>query len=324
MSTPPRPPITIAILDDQQDAAARYFPTDGLRGTCDPQVTIYTDHVTGDELISRAGAAEVVVVMRERSVLSREVIERLDATRLIITSGPHNSAIDLAAARERGITVSGTRGKDAAPAELAWGLLLALIRRIPAEDAGIRAGRWGVHVGDTLEGRRLGVLGLGDLGTRIARYGRAFGMEVLAHSRSLTREYATMLGCSAVTRDTLFRESDVLSVNLRLTPETRASVSEREFGLMKRTAVIVNTARGQIIDETALIAALRAGTIAGAALDVFEHEPLPASSSLRELDNVVMTPHIGYVSDERYRSYFTQAAEIIAEHVQGRSVRQLL
>lgn len=324
MSAVPRRPVSIVVLDDHQRAARRYLPLDELAAVCDPQVTVHTDTAADvDELVARIGDAEVVVAMRERSRLGRDVLERLTGTRLIVTSGARNAAIDRAAATERGILVCGTRGKDAAPAELAWGLLLALVRRIPAEDQGIRSGRWGVHVGEALEGRRLGVVGMGDLGTRVARYGVAFGMEVLAHSRSLTREHAHALGCTAVDRETLLREADVVTLHLPGNAETRGYIGARELGLMRRSAVLVNTARGALVDEAALVEALRTGAIAGAALDVFDREPLPAGSPLLVLDNVVLSPHVGYVTDARYHDYFGQAAEIVAAYVRGRPIREL-
>lgn len=320
----PQRPLSVTVLDDHQRAAHRYLDMAGLRPWCDPRLTIHTDSATDeDDLVARIRDSEVVIAMRERSALTAAVIERLETTRLIITSGARNAAIDHRAAAQRGIAVCGTRGKDAAPAELAWGLLLALLRRIPAEHAGIAAGRWGTHVGDVLEGKRLGVLGLGDLGTRVARYGVAFGMEVFASSRSLTRETALALGVMAVDRETLLREVDVLSIHLKLTPETAGAIGRRELGLMKRSAVLVNTARGAIVDEEALVAALQSGALAGAALDVFAVEPLPADSPLLALDNVVLTPHVGYVTDGRYQGYFGQAVEIISSYLQGALIREL-
>ena len=314
----------VVVLDDHQDVARRYLPMHEIRRWCDPRLTVHTDVADGpDALVDRLQDADVVIAMRERSPLPAPVIDRLDRTRLIVTSGARNAAIDHVAAAERGITVCGTRGKDAAPAELTWALLLAVMRRVPAEDAGVRAGRWGTHVGRRLEGRRLGILGFGDIGSRVARYGQAFGMEVLAHSRSLTRELAVASGVTAVDRETLLREVDVLSIHLRLTPETRGSIGRRELGLMQRSAVLVNTARGAIVDEEALADALQAGRLAGAGLDVFEVEPLPPPSPLRGRDDVVLTPHIGYVTDERYRDYFEQAAEIIVAHLQGAPIREM-
>ncbi len=324
VTSPAHRRVRIVVLDDYQQAAHRLLPMDEIRQLCEPNLTIYTDAVDDpDGLVARLCDAEVVVAMRERSALPAAVINRLPATRLIVTSGARNAAIDCRAAAARGITVCGTRGRDAAPAELAWGLLLALLRRIPAEDAGIRAGRWGIHVGGTLEGMRLGVLGLGYLGSHVARYGLAFGMEVFAHSRSLTPATAAALGVTSVDRDTLLREVDVLSIHLSLTPETAGSIGRRELGLMKRSAVLINTARGALVDEVALIDALRAGELAGAGLDVFTVEPLAGNSPLREMDNVVLTPHIGYVADRRYRGYFEQAAENIVAYLRHAPIRQL-
>jgi phosphoglycerate dehydrogenase-like enzyme len=316
--------VSIAILDDYQDAAARYFPEDELRAVCEPAVTIHRDRAESrEELVRRAGSCEVVVVMRERSAFPAEVIEQLAETRLIVTSGARNAAIDVAAARARGIVVWGTPGPGSGAAERCGGGVVALVRRIPAEDAGVRAGRWGVHVGDTLRGKTLGIVGLGGIGREVARYGQAFGMPVLAWSRSLTREAAAVLRVEAVGRDAVFREADVVSVHLKLTEETRGSVGWRELGLMKRSAYFVNTARGALVDEAALVRALESGKIRGAALDVFTEEPLPGDSPLRGLDNVVLTPHVGYVSEDRYRDYYGQAAETIAHYVQGEVIREL-
>lgn len=316
--------IRIAILDDQQRAAQRYFPLDELRTVCEPELTIYTDHARDEEeLVRRAGQADVVVAMRERSTLSRAVIERLEATGLIITSGARNAAIDRDAAAERGIVVCGTSGGDSAPAELTWGLLLALVRRIPAEDVGVRAGRWGVHVGETLDGRTLGVVGFGTIGREVARYGRAFGMRVLASSRSLTAENAAVHGCEAVGLETVLRESDVVTLHLKLTSDTRGIIGRRELGLMQRSAYLVNTARGALVDEGALVEALQRGRLRGAALDVYATEPLPVDSPLVRLDNVVLTPHVGYVSHDRYASYFGQAAENIVAWLEGAPIREL-
>lgn len=317
-------PVRIVVLDDYQQAARDYFPLDELRTVCDPELIVHTDHAASeDELVARAGDGEVVVIMRERSEFPRRVIERLERTRMIVTSGQRNAAIDTVAARERGIVVTGTRGKDSAPAELTWALLMAAVRRVPAEDAGIRSGRWGVHVGDTLAGRTLGVIGLGPIGREIVRFGQAFRMRVFAHSRSLTSTQAALLGCEAGTLEMVLRESDVVSLHLRLVEETRHIIGWQELGLMKSSAYLVNTARGGLVDESALVRALQTGKIRGAALDVFEVEPLPADSPLRDLPNVVMTPHVGYVSRERYVTYFGQAVENIYHYVLGTPIRQL-
>ena len=331
MAIPPSAPdassqrvVRIAILDDYQRAAQDYFPLDDLSSVCQPELTIYTDHAeTEDELVARAGHAEVVVIMRERSPFPRRIIERLDHTKMIVTSGQRNAAIDTAAAREHGIVVTGTRGKDSAPAELTWALLLAVVRRVPAEDAGIRSGSWGLHVGDTLAGKTLGIVGVGTIGREVARYGQAFGMRVVAHSRSLTDTGAALMGCDRGSLEMVLRESDVVSLHLRLVEATRHIIGGEELGFMKSSAYLVNTARGGLVDEPALVRALQTGKIRGAGLDVFETEPLPSDSPLRELDNVVMTPHAGYVSRDRYASYFGQAAENVRHYIEGTPIRPL-
>lgn len=315
--------LRVAVLDDYQDAAARFLPTAALAEACDLDLHIYTSRAADqEELIRRVGSAEVVVAMRERSALPAEVIAELAETRLIITSGARNRVIDHEAAADRGIAVCGTRGMDAAPAELTWGLLLALLRRIPQEERGLLAGRWGMHVGEVVEGKVLGILGFGTIGRDVARYGQAFGMRVIASSRSLTDELATALGCQAVTPERLLRNADVVSLHLPLTDATRGTIGREEFGLMKSSAYLVNTARGALVDEAALVQALSDGGIRGAALDVYETEPLPPESPLRRLDNVVLTPHVGYVTESRYEGYYGQAAEIIASYLQGHTIRR--
>lgn len=316
--------LRICVLDDYQQAAQRYLPLELLDGLCELELTVFPDAAAdADELVARIDDAEVVIAMRERSLFSRDVLDRLDGTRLLVHSGARDAAVDTIAAREHGITVCGTRGKDAAPAELAWALLLAVVRRIPQEHQGIHDGRWGLHVGETLEGKRLGVLGLGDLGTRVARYGQAFGMEVLAHSPSLDVTRAALLNVEAMSLERLLRECDVLSIHVRLNAQTRGMIGERELGLMRRSAVLVNTARAELVDEAALLRALRAGDLAGAGLDVFGAEPLPVDSPWLGLENVVLTPHVGYVSDGRYRDYYGQAVEIIAAWLRGRVIREV-
>lgn len=316
--------LRVAVLDDYQGAVERYFDTAALRDLVEPEVTIYRDRAgSEDELVRRAGAAEVVVCMRERSAFPRAVIEQLAATKLIVTTGPLNAAIDLPAAAQRGIVVSSTHGYDSSPAELTWALILGVIRRIPQEDAAVRAGAWGVHVGDTLDHRTLGVIGLGHLGGRVARIGRAFGMRVLAWSRNLTPERAALYGCEAVDLDTLLRESDIVTLHLKLNQETHHRIGCRELGLMKPTAHLVNTARGALVDEAALVQALDSGKIAGAGLDVFEREPLPPGHPLLAMTNVVLTPHIGYVTHYRYSGFFTAAVENIRYYLLDTPIRVL-
>lgn len=314
--------IRIVVLDDYQQAAEPYFRTQDFDDLCDPEITIHSDRApTSDELVARIAEAEVVVVMRERSPMPAEILAQLHNTELLVTTGTRNRSIDLVAAREHGITVCSTRGRGTGPSELTWAILMALVRRIPAEDRGVRTGQWGVSVGDTLSGKVLGILGFGRIGRNIARYGRAFGMDVIANSRSLTRSEAELQEVEAVSREALFRESDVLSVHLKLNDETRHTIGWPEFGLMKPSAYFVNTARGALVREADLVKALETGKLRGAALDVFETEPLPSDSPFLGLDNVVLTPHIGYVSTDRYEAYYGQTREIIRYHLAGEPIR---
>jgi phosphoglycerate dehydrogenase-like enzyme len=227
------------------------------------------------------------------------------------------------AAAERGIIVCGTAGLPYPTAELAWGLILALMRRIPAEDRAVRDGRWQTTVGLGLNGKTLGVLGLGTLGSRAARVGGAFEMQVLAWSANLTAERAAEVGATLVSKDELLARSDIVSIHLVLGERTRGLIGARELGLMKRTAYLVNTSRGPIVDEAALVRALRDGTIAGAGLDVFDTEPLPKDHPFRSLPNTVITPHLGYVTEETYRIFYGQAVEDIQAFLRGEPVRVL-
>jgi phosphoglycerate dehydrogenase-like enzyme len=310
----------VAILDDYQRVAAR------LVGDLGPGVELeaFADHVAEeDELVARLEPFEVVVAMRERTPFPARVLERLPGLRLLVTTGMGNASIDLAAAARRGILVSGTRILVHPTAELALGLILALARRIPAEDAALRAGRWQVGVGVSLHGRRLGLIGLGKLGKQMARLGEALGMEVVAWSASLTPETAAEAGAAYLPLAELLATADVVSVHTRLSERTRGLLGRDQLALMKPTALLVNTSRGPIVDEAALVEALEACAIAGAALDVFDEEPLPPEHPLRAAPNTVLTPHIGYVADDNYRVFFDEIAEDIRAFLAGSPVRAL-
>lgn len=314
--------VRVAILDDYQRVAGRMV--DWAATLPGAEVTSFADHVDGeDDVAARLADFDVVVAMRERTPFRRALLARLPRLRLLVTTGMRNAAIDLAAASELGITVSGTAGSGGSTAELTWALILALARHVPAEDASIRAGGWQRTVGTDLAGATLGVLGLGNLGHRVATIGLAFGMDVIAWSRNLTAEAAAAVGARRVEREELFRLSDVLTIHLVLSDRTRGLVGPAELALMKRTAYLVNTSRGPIVDEAALVEHLRAGRIAGAALDVFSVEPLPPGDPLRTLPNSVLTPHLGYVSERTYRTFYVEAAEDIAAFLAGRPVRVL-
>jgi phosphoglycerate dehydrogenase-like enzyme len=290
----------------------------------DADVEAFADHLSDeDALVERLSGFEVVVAMRERTPFTRALLERLPKLRLLVTTGMRNASIDMAAVADRGIVVSGTGAGGPSTAELTWGLLLAVTRGITVEDAAVRAGEWQLGVGTGLEGKTLGVLGLGRLGSRVAGYGKAFGMEVVAWSQNLTDERAAEVGATRVEKDELFAGSDAVTIHLVLGDRTRGLVGRRELSLMRPTAYLVNTSRGPIVDEAALIEALERGTIAGAALDVFDEEPLPADHPLRRLANTVVTPHIGYVSTEAYRMMFGDALEDVRAFLAGSPVRVL-
>jgi phosphoglycerate dehydrogenase-like enzyme len=256
---------------------------------------------------------DVIFVMRERTPLPRSIIERLPKLKMIASTGPFNASIDMAAAEERGVHVGTTGGTVASTVELTWALILAGARNLVAESVSIRDGGWQVSVGRELSGRVLGVLGLGRIGARVARIGEAFGMQVIAWSQNLTPEAAAEAGATHVGKEELFARSDVLTVHMKLSERSTGLIGAAELALMKPTALLVNTSRGPLIDEAALVAALEAKTIWAAALDVFDTEPLPAGHPLRTLDNVIATPHIGYVADRPYRIFFSDGVAAIAE-----------
>ncbi|MFC7398695.1 D-2-hydroxyacid dehydrogenase family protein [Chelatococcus sp. GCM10030263] len=318
-------PQRCAILDDYQDVALAMADWGGLAGAV--EVDRFADHVEGQEVLAaRLADYDILLAMRERTAFGRDLLARLPKLKLLLTTGMLNAAIDMQAAAELGITVAGTRGTVGPAAELTWGLLLALTRHIPAEVANFRAGgeRWQISVGSGLKGKTLGVAGIGKLGQLVAGYGRAFGMNVLGWSRSNTPERSAALGIGfAASLDELLAVSDIVTLHLTLTPETAGIIGRREIGLMKAGAIIVNTSRGPLIDEPALIEALENGRIGGAALDVFDREPLPADHPFRRLANVVATPHLGYVTEETYRVYFADAVEDITAWLAGSPLRVL-
>jgi phosphoglycerate dehydrogenase-like enzyme len=314
--------IRVAVLDDYQRVAARLADWRGLLP--DAAVTFLSDHVADpDRLVARLADFDVVVAMRERTPFPRAVLAALPRLRLLVTTGMRNPSIDLAAAAELGVTVCGTAGSSTGTGELTWALILALVRSVPAEDARLRAGGWQRTIGVDLAGATLGVLGLGRIGGRVAAVGLAFGMDVIAWSQHLTAEAATAAGARRVEREELFRQSDVLTVHVVLSERTRGLVGRDELALMKPTAYLVNTSRGPVVDEEALAEVLHAGRIAGAGLDVYGDEPLPAGDPRRTLPRTVLTPHLGYVTADAYRVFYREAAEDVAAFLAGRPVRVL-
>jgi phosphoglycerate dehydrogenase-like enzyme len=306
----------VAILDDYQNVALNMADWSEVAAQAD--ITVFTDHLADqDAVVERLAPFDVVCVMRERTPLPRSVIERLPRLKMIASTGPFNASIDAEAAKERGICVSTTGGYVESTVELTWALILATARRMVDECLSVRGGGWQTSVGRQLGGAVLGVLGLGRIGTRVARVGAAFGMEVIAWSTNLTPEAAEQSGATYVPKDELFSRADVLTIHLVLSERTRGLVGAGELGLMKPTALLVNTSRGPVVDETALIDALRSHRLAGAGLDVFGAEPLPAGHPLRSLDSVLATPHIGYVADRVYRTFYGEAATKIAGWLSG-------
>jgi phosphoglycerate dehydrogenase-like enzyme len=313
----------VAVLDDYQGVALEMADWSVLPSDC--QVQVFRDHLTDlDALAERLRAFEVVTCMRERTPFGRDLLARLPNLRLLVTTGMRNAAIDLAAARDLGVLVCGTAGgPDSPPAELTWGLILALVRHIPRENAATRHGHWGVTVGMSLENKVLGVLGLGRLGSKVAKVGVAFEMSVIAWSQNLTAERAAQCGVTLVTKDELFARSDILTIHVQLSARTRGLVGARELRSMKPTAYLINTARGPIVDETALVQALQAHTIAGAGLDVFDQEPLPPGHPLTVLENTILVPHVGYVTREQYQVRYRDTVEDIAAYLRGEPLRVL-
>jgi phosphoglycerate dehydrogenase-like enzyme len=312
----------VAVLDDYQGVAPRLADWGSLGP--DVEVRFHSDRVADpDALVARLADVDAVVLMRERTPFPREVFERLPRLALLVTPGMRNAAVDLPAARDTGVVVSGTPGSVGSTAELTWALVLALVRHVPAEDAALRAGRWQTTVGVDLAGRTLGVLGLGKLGRRVARVGHAFDMQVIAWSQNLTVEAAAEVGVERVERDELFRRADVLTVHVVLSDRTRGLVGAAELGLMKPTAYLVNTSRGPVVDTDALVAALTEGRLAGAGLDVFDTEPLPADAAVRRAPNTVLTPHLGFVTEDVLREWYAGAVEDIAAFRAGAPIRVL-
>lgn len=313
--------IRVAVLDDYQRVAARLADWAQLP---DAAVTFFDDHLVDlQRLATRLAEFDVVVAMRERTPFGPDLLSRLPRLRLLVTTGMRNAAIDLGAAARLGVTVCGTGGSGNGTPELTWALILALLRHVPAEDASVRSGGWQHTVGTDLAGATLAVLGLGNIGRRVAAVGKAFGMDVIAWSQNLTPEAAAAGGATRVERDDLFRLADVLTIHLVLSDRTRGLVGARELALLKPTARLVNTSRGPIVDEAALVEHLRAGRIAGAALDVYGVEPLPADHPLRTLSSTVLTPHLGYVTERGYRRFYGEAVEDIAAFLAGRPLRVL-
>lgn len=311
-----------AVLDDYQDAARRMADWSPIADRV--EVTVF--HEPLPDVATALEDFEIVVVMRERTPFPASLFERLPKLRLLVTSGMRNAAIDKAAAVRHGVVVCGTASASEPPVELTWALILGLARNLTTENEAVRRdGRWQSTVGTDLYGAQLGLIGLGKIGTKVAQVGLAFGMDVTAWSENLTGDRAAAAGVRhAASLDELLSSSDFVSIHLVLSDRTRGLIGARELAVMRPSAYLVNTSRAAIVDDAALVDALRTGRIAGAGLDVFETEPLPPDDPLRTLPNVLATPHLGYVTERNYRTYFREAVEDIAAFLTGNPVRHLV
>ncbi len=311
----------LSILDDYQGVAlsmADWSPVEA-RGV---EIVVERQPFADQDAAARALAqSDIVAAMRERTPFPRSLVERLPALKLLITTGMRNASFDMAALRERGVTVCGTEGGGLDTAELTWGLILGAVRRIAEDHRAMREGLWQTRIGNRIADKTLGVLGLGRLGAAVARVGLAFDMKVIAWSQNLTRERCAEVGVEYVDKETLFRRADILSVHLVLSPRSRGLVGRDDIARMKPTAVLVNTSRGPIVDVAAVIDALAHGRLGYAAFDVYDQKPLPADHPLRRAPNVLLTPHIGYVTEENYRSSYPRIVENIVAFLDHKPIR---
>jgi len=310
----------IALLDDYTNESLSFADWGKLPDGYEP--VVFTDNlVDHDALAERLQDFEIICAMRERTPFPAAMFERLGNLKLFITTGMRNASVDVAAAAARGVVVCGTSGSGWATSEHAWALIHACARNIAHDDRMMRDGKWITRVGVELHGKTLGVMGLGRLGGQVATFGKAFGMDVIAWSQNLTKERCEEMGVEPVTKDDLMRRSDFLTIHLVLSDRSRGLVSAADLGLMKPTSYLINTSRGPIIDEAALIKTLKDKKIAGAAVDVYDHEPLPADHELRGLENLLMTPHTGYVTQESYRVFHEHMVENILAWHNGEPIR---
>ena len=313
--------VRAAILDDYQNVAMGFADWSPIAE--DVEIKVFNKPFgSQDEAIKALQGFAVVVGMRERTPFPRKVVEALPDLKLLITTGARNNSFDVKACAERGVTVCGTGAAGSPTTGIAFGLMLELTRRIGFENARLKAGApWQTTIGRDLDGLTLGILGLGKLGQRSAAVGEAFGMKTIAWSQNLTEEKAKAAGAGYVSKDDLFRNADFVTIHLVLSDRSRGLVGAKELGLMKKSAYLINTSRGPIVDEKALTAVLNSKSIAGAGLDVFDVEPLPLDHPFRKMDNVVITPHLGYVSEQNYRKYFPDIVEDIRAWLDGKPVR---
>ncbi|MGI2034107.1 D-2-hydroxyacid dehydrogenase family protein [Rhizobium panacihumi] len=312
----------IAILDDFQNVALQTADWSAVQARAD--VIVFNDHVADvDTLVARLAAFDAICVMRERTPLPRSVLARLPNLRFIASTGARNASIDLEAAGDLNITVSSTGANGSGAPELTWALILAAARQIPAEVESLRSGGWQTTVGRDLNGSTLGIIGLGRIGSQVARVGTAFGMNVIAWSQNLTEETARAAGITRVNKEELLRKSDWVTLHLVLSDRSRGIIGRDELDLMKPSAWLVNTSRGPLVDEDALVAALADNKIAGATIDVFNDEPVQRGHRLISLPNVIATPHIGFVTERSFRIFYRETVENILAWLDGAPIRTL-
>lgn len=300
----------IAVLDDYQNVALTMAEWSAVLERA--KVTVFNDHVSeADALVRRLLPFDVVCVMRERTPLRREILVRLVNLKLVVSTGKRNASLDTAACSDLGIEVAMTEYVESGAPELTWALLMAIARKVVVENGNVKAGLWQSSVGVDLRGKTVGIVGLGRIGSKIAAYAKAFEMKVIAWSENLTEERAHRAGAELVSKERLFKEADFISVHLVLSDRSRGTIGRPEFELMKPTAFLINTSRGPLVDEAAMVDALVERRIAGAALDVYDTEPLPVDHMFRSLDNVLVTPHIGYVTEHTYKVFYGDTVKAI-------------
>jgi len=314
--------LKLAVLDDYQGEAKNLGDWAQLSPGTD--IEFFQDHIVDEaKLVDRLKDFDMVMGMRERTPFTRSILSQLPKLKLLMTTGLRNASFDMEAATELGIPVCGAPGSGEGPTELTWGLIISMLRHIHEEEQRSREGTWGTTVGVGLKGKTLGLIGLGHIGSLVARVGAAFDMNIIAWSQNLTLERAVECGAALVDKETLFKDSDVVSVHVQLSDRTRGLVGARELSLMKPTSYLINISRGPIVDEASMIQALTSGAIAGAGLDTFDIEPLPTNHPLLGLSNTVLTPHLGYVTEDGYRVRYTQVVEDIHAFTSGESIRVL-
>jgi len=314
--------LKLAVLDDYQGTAKDLADWSELPAGTD--VEFFQDHIVDeDKLVERLKDFDLVMGMRERTPFTRSILSRLPKLRLLMTTGRRNASFDIEAASELGITVCGTNGGGEGPTELTWGLILAMLRHIPEEERASRAGSWGTTVGVGVKGKTLGLIGLGHIGSLVARVAVAFDMNIIAWSQNMTAERAKECGATLVDKETLFKESDIISVHLVLSDRSRGLVGASDLAMMKPSAYLVNISRGPIVDEKALIDVLERRAIAGAALDTFDVEPLPKDHALFKTPNTLICPHLGYVIDESYQAFYAGVIENARAFASGEPVRTI-